>query len=184
MELGVALIGDRLSMLAEISKMAFLSSSVLWEEDEVHSFAGPVDWFCKAKVRPCVRKATCKRPAFWDHYMLTSNALVVTQRERGILADAWCSGRAVNMTTRHIDLDHITGVTTNTASKDSQACDFGVADVITIELDKMKTMRQIQPLVIKKGESVHAVAKIMAAMQKNRAAGAGAKAQKPAVMSR
>lgn len=184
-ELGVTLIGDRLTLLAEMSKIPFLTSTVLWEDDEVHSFAGPVDYCCKIHVKQCVRKLTCQRPLFWDHYTLTSSALVVTQRERGVLADAACCGRAVKVNTRHIDLENITGITTNTASKDSQACDFGVADTITIELDKMKMLRQVHPLVVAKGESAHVVAKIMNQVQKNRGGAGAIKApQRPATMAR
>lgn len=171
-EMGIALVGERLVLLAAIAGLSATVEEVLWEGEEVLSIHGPIDWFYKTKIRRCFKKLTCQRPLFWDKYKLTTSALVVTQRERGLLDDAVCCARAIKQTTRHIDLDHIIGVTTDTASKEGAMaeCDFGVADVINIELDRMKMLKPMLPMVIESGSSPAVVAKIMELIDKNRSA--------------
>lgn len=181
-ELGVLLVGDRLSLLTEVANLTATKETVLWSAEEVWSIHGPIDYLYKMHLRGCFKKLTCQRPAFWDQYKLTTNALIVTQRERGLLDDAVCCARAIKQTTRHIDLDHITGITTDTASKEGAMAkfDYGVADTINIELDRMKMLQPMLPMVIKQGESPAVVAMIMEQLAKKRAASP----PKPSAMAR
>jgi hypothetical protein len=217
-ELGMAAIGDRLLLLSELDAISVTKSRVLWEGEEVWSFHGPFDWLWKKHLRAGCRKAICLRPAFWDQYKLTSEALIVTQRDRGMLDDAVCCARAIKMTTRHIELWNITGVTVKSAYKESDSCDFGVvtwralsnlrrpavpspspaatsgqraarvemrsdgsdgrwwqADEVTIELDKMRLLKPLQPLTLPAKTSPALVTKIMEIIQKHHRGPTGAK---------
>lgn len=174
-ELGMTAIGDRLLLLSELDAISVTKSRVLWEGEEVWSFHGPFDWLWKKHLRAGCRKAICLRPAFWDQYKLTSEALIVTQRDRGMLDDAVCCARAIKMTTRHIELWNITGVTVKAAYKESDSCDFGVADEVVIELDKMKLLKPLQPLTLPAKTSPALVTKIMEIIQKHHRGPTGAK---------
>ena len=162
-EIGVRAVGDRLRLLDAIQARPS-KEDVRWTATEARSYHGACDYFYKVKVRPCVKRMTCQPKSFYDQYTLTSDRLIVMQRERGVLDDLGCiapCGRVVRQTTRHIELEQVTAVTASTTGMVQAACDFGVADVITVELDKMKMLRPLQPLFVEKGAAADVVDKIM-----------------------
>jgi len=170
-ELGVDTIGHRIAIQTEISKLHSelsdaVSETIVWASTAAKSYHGGIDWFYKKKIRPTVRKLICQRPGFLDEYTLTSSVLVVRQREREV-SEVCCGGRLVRTTTRHVPLETITSATASTST--ATRCDFGEADEIIIELDKMRTQRPIQPLVVTKGEGLAIVAIIMDAVHKRKA---------------
>jgi len=186
-ELGIVLIGDRLRLLNEIAVLKATRTqsqldAVLWEGVEVPSFAGICDYHYKKCLRPCCRKLACQRPGFLDVYKLTTTALVVTQRDRTVLEEAVCCGRAITQTTRYIDLDTI--ISASTSSSQKLSCDYGIADVIAIEVDKMTGQRPIHPMVVAHGTGAAVVAEIMEAIYEQHLARADGHRIRPQKMDR
>jgi len=171
-EMGMNKIGFRIALRLEIAKLHSemsdaLEETVIWSASAAKSYHGMCDYWYKKHVRPCVRKITFQKPGFLDEYKMTTSMLVVTQRERTI-SDVCCGGRQVRTTTRHVQLESITSATATTAS--ATTCDFGEADLITIELDRARMLRPIQPLAVSKGDGADVVQRIMDAVHKRKIA--------------
>ncbi|KAL1508320.1 hypothetical protein AB1Y20_004430 [Prymnesium parvum] len=179
-EMGIDTVGHRLLLQRKIGALNLVAADdgVLWSTRSVKSYNGVCDWLYKKKVKPCVRKLTCKKPGFLDEYVMTASVLVITQRKR-LRSDVCLGGWQVKTITRHVQLETITAATASSTT--ATRFDFGEADIITIELDKMKMLRPVQPLVVAKGEGGTVVRAIMEAVHQRKMAIAGAT---PQVMAR
>lgn len=115
-EMGVTLIGDRLTLLEEIAELRIMrrmqeNRSVIWEATQSKSINGICDFLYKKHIRPIYRCITCFKKGWFDEYKLTTTCLIVQAKERAIVEETVCCGHAIEKTTRYIDLSSIVTAT-------------------------------------------------------------------------
>lgn len=155
-ELGVTIIGQRMTFLRDASRIRRHSANkvrfeTIWESDAEMYTRGPADWL----YRQCIFEPCCEQP---DHYKLTASSLSLTIKQKQI---GCCQDK--ERVTRNIDLSNVAGVS---EYEGKVCCDMGcAADWIYIELDGNKMLDTVAPLAVKRGEGDKVALEIQMAME-------------------